>query len=278
MKVSVSACDGGSAERAGGPGFLEFRPQRKNPAAADGRASSKTSKADGQEKIFNLWLIGLPSGGNDYLKTFWYFQHNVGEVGWGGGSDEEVPGLFFQRYYVNALLICDSFCLPMRSLTLAAWETLLSSASWPGAERRGSARPGGNRHLQVYPPGLITETNHEEKWRCSSETFCSRVLVQVSLSDYEPGGSVTLRAADLHLEDEKRWAGTNRRSAAESVRCNRGCMKMKAGVIVLRFGQSRNFPVEIFNLRPSRVPGAQRRSKQKQTDREKRMFHSQVYT
>lgn len=51
----------------------------------------------------------------------------------------------------------------------ALWETLLSSASWFGTERLSTAQPGGKSHLQVKPPGLITETNHEENltvaWR-----------------------------------------------------------------------------------------------------------------
>lgn len=42
--------------------------QSEDPAA-DGRASSKASKASGQEKIFNLRLMRLQKCGNDFLKT-----------------------------------------------------------------------------------------------------------------------------------------------------------------------------------------------------------------
>ena len=159
LKASLSVFEVAAVtqrEPAGGRCLLEFRPRRKNPAA-DGRENSKDFKGKRTERIFNLWLIGLSSRGNDYLKTFWYFPHNAAEVGWGGGESGLSAAIlckcsFNQCQLLSAKGVTDS----------ALWETLLSSASWNGTERLSTAQPGGKSHLRVNPPGLITETNHEE--------------------------------------------------------------------------------------------------------------------
>ena len=135
LKASLSVFEVAAVtqrEPAGGRCLLEFRPRRKNPAA-DGRENSKDFKGKRTERIFNLWLIGLSSRGNDYLKTFWYFPHNAAEVGWGGGSQ-----VFLQRYYVNAPLISASFSLPKGSPTLLSGKLCCHLPA--GTAQSGSAR------------------------------------------------------------------------------------------------------------------------------------------
>lgn len=60
-------------------------------------------------------LIGFSSQRKHYLKTFWHVLHNLSEVWWRAVGTSQ---FLVQWYYVNAPLICDSFSLPMRSLTL----------------------------------------------------------------------------------------------------------------------------------------------------------------
>lgn len=150
-------------------------------------------------KIFNLWLIGSPSWGNDYLKTFDISCIMLVKCEPGTVQNRRFQGkkwLLLQWYSVNAPLICSQSGHWLCSLGNSA---VICQLAW-----HRSTQSGGQSHLQVNPPGPSSGGLR----LLQQELSCHTVLVQVSLRDYELGGSAATQRCRFSsvLQDSIGWS------------------------------------------------------------------------